>query len=176
MNEQMIGSDELNEYAEGVQIETDEAGILSQKGRPVTFQNMEEAAECMKKLYGAFSAQEHGLGLAAQQVGYDLNMFVAVVHGELRLFINPLYERIKPTKYTHEYEEGCLSLPDRKFLVKRCSVIRARWQDAYMKWHEARFRDMDAVVFQHEYDHTRGILISQIGTEKSEEAPARLNL
>ena len=147
--------------------------VLRTQGRRVTQDNYNESVECIRRLYGVLSENPMALGVAAQQVGFDLNIFIAVIRGETQLFINPEYRMIKPTKYTFKYDEGCLSIPNEKYTVKRCSVIKARWQNEYLKWQELRLTDLDAVVFQHEKDHLKGILISDIGLKIDEEGNSK---
>ena len=39
-------------------------------------------------------------------------------------------------------------------------MVRVKYQDENFEWHEETFRGFSARVFQHEFDHTRGILFT----------------
>jgi peptide deformylase len=107
-----------------------------------------------------------GIGLAAIQVGLPKRILVidlqdkdpetgAVVRAP-HVFINP--EVIKESEEVSVYSEGCLSVPDQYADVARPAVIKARWQDAQGKAHEAEFDGLMATCLQHEMDHLEGVL------------------
>ncbi len=109
-----------------------------------------------------------GIGLAAPQVGKALQLFV--------IDASPLkdaYPETADMKHTFinaevlEYgteevtlDEGCLSLPGLSEPVSRPTMVRVKYQDESFEWHEETFRGFSARVFQHEFDHTRGILFT----------------
>ncbi len=87
-----------------------------------------------------------GLGLAAPQVGYPIQLFVT--HwGEV--FINPEVEIIQPK--TQLVVEGCLSLPNVKRTVLRSPGIFVG---------PKAYTGVNAIIIQHEYDHLLGTLIT----------------
>jgi peptide deformylase len=141
---------------------------LHMVGRSVTEDNWEEAYECRQKMLLYMSRNENAIGVAAQQVGYDLKMFLMRFKDELILALNPSVIKIKPTKYTYKSKEQCLSKPGETYLVNRCQIIKGCFTDEKMKKHEQRFKDIWAAVFQHECDHCNGILISDKGKKISE--------
>jgi peptide deformylase len=151
---------------------------LHRAGREITLENWEEAYECRKKMIKYMSQNPDALGVAAQQVGYDLKMFVmrkrdnsveVVVNPEINL-IKPKKYGVIPNKYNFYSVEGCLSIPEKIFKIKRCYLIKPRWQDTDMNWKEKRMKNLEAVIFQHEYDHINGILISDSGEDITEKA------
>ena len=94
-----------------------------------------------------------GYGLAANQIGLPLKMFV--MEGE------PAYAIFNPRiTYTGEeeivLEEGCLSYPGMNIKVKRPRFMRARFQDPYGDFVTRQYDGITARVFQHEYDHMEG--------------------
>ncbi|MHB1295916.1 MAG: peptide deformylase [Anaerolineae bacterium] len=109
----------------------------------------------------------HGMGLAAPQIGVPERIFVAEVpaevdeHGkviepaERFVVINP---EIVKMRGEEEMEEGCLSVPGYRGVVKRATDVTIKGQDIHGK--PVRFRGYDDVahVFQHEIDHLDGIL------------------
>ncbi|PST83602.1 peptide deformylase [Pedobacter yulinensis] len=102
-----------------------------------------------------------GAGLAAIQVGTDLQVFLADT-GEAadepvrKAFINP-----EITWYSSEQlleEEGCLSIPGLQAAVPRAISVRMTYFDEDFHAVEAVFSGPLARIVQHEYDHTRGRL------------------
>ena len=64
--------------------------------------------------------QERGIGLAANQVGYNRRIFVMDTSNERnnpKVFINPVVEKKAKEKLTEE--EGCLSCPGSLIQVRR---------------------------------------------------------
>lgn len=151
--------------AEKYDLITDESNpLLKRVGKYVDSGNYLDALECLKKMSEAIKNIECA-GIAAQQLGYDAKMFMFFYNREPILCVNPILKKIKPIKYNHFSIEGCLSIPNKLFKVKRTTVVRLRYQDAFGKWNDRRFKNYDAIVVQHEYDHVCGVLISDIGIE-----------
>lgn len=120
--------------------------------------------------------QYEGLGLAAPQVGVNERVFV------MRLLRDNLQnetdettaEESKPINYTILEcvnpeiismsedmligEEGCLSLPKIYKDVPRAREITVKFDDAKGKQNILTLENMNARIFQHEYDHLDGIL------------------
>jgi|TARA_R110002073_G_scaffold335857_1_gene529250 peptide deformylase len=99
-----------------------------------------------------------GYGLAANQVGLPLKMFV--MEGE------PAYAIFNPKiTYTGEeeilLEEGCLSYPGMNLKVTRPRFMRARFQDPYGDFVTRQYDGITARVFQHEFDHLLGVDFTQ---------------
>ena len=99
-----------------------------------------------------------GYGLAANQVGLPLKMFV--MEGE------PAYAIFnRKITYTVEeeilLEEGCLSYPGMNLKVTRPRFMRARFQDPYGDFVTRQYDGITARVFQHEFDHLLGVDFTQ---------------
>lgn len=112
----------------------------------------------MKKIM----AEARGVGLAANQVGQDLRIFVidkklAEENSAPDAYINP--EITDYSKESVEAEEGCLSLPDYWHQIKRAKKIRLKALDENGKKIKIKARGLLARVLQHEYDHLQGVLI-----------------
>ncbi len=113
-----------------------------------------------------------GIGLAANQVGADKSIFiidVANVEGyedtKPIVFINP-----KIVEYSEDksvFEEGCLSIPDIRADVERPEKIKIIYQDTDMKQQELEADELLARVIQHEYDHLRGVLFTDLVDEET---------
>ena len=103
--------------------------------------------------------KEGGLGLAANQVEFDGQIFVM----RPTLFdAKTPFEAINPviTAVSEETEigpEGCLSYPGLWLDVKRPVAISAKYFDRTGKECKIDLYDLDARCFLHEYDHLQGI-------------------
>lgn len=102
-----------------------------------------------------------GVGLAANQVGISLRIFVvdAAAEGEpsqLQAFINP---EILERRGKLQWKEGCLSFPGVAEDVKRAEHVRVRALDANGQPFELEAEGLLAVAIQHETDHLNGILM-----------------
>lgn len=114
----------------------------------------------------------NGVGLAANQVGVNKSIFIVDL-SEVEEFENfkPMVV-INPeiTWYSEEkikIEEGCLSIPEVRAEVLRPEKIRIRFNDSDMNEKELFADGLLARVMQHEYDHLRGILFTDL-IDKSE--------
>lgn len=95
-------------------------------------------------------------GMAANMIGESRRIIAVYDCGALLVMVNPVLLRRSDELY--EAEEGCLSLPGMR------RILRARWVE--MEWmplkgrkQRARFTGFTAEVIQHEMDHLEGILI-----------------
>ena len=111
--------------------------------------------------------EEEGIGLAANQVGVDLNLFIIdISHTDdneyPRIFING---EITSSQGESIFSEGCLSIPEVALEVTRPEVISFKYQDINEKWHEEEFDGLLARAIQHEIDHLNGVLIIDLVSE-----------
>jgi peptide deformylase len=109
----------------------------------------------------------YGLGLAAPQIGVLQRVFVVEMPAEYDeegreleparqyVLVNPEIIRKRDEV---EMEEGCLSVPGYRGLVKRANEITIKGQDADGKTVRYRGSDLLAQAFQHELDHLNGVL------------------
>jgi peptide deformylase len=101
-----------------------------------------------------------GVGLAAPQVGKNIRLFVMNATqqpGDDRVIINPT---LSEPEGEDTAEEGCLSIPDIKVDVLRAKTLRLCAQDLSGKVFEETQSGYVARVWQHEYDHLNGILLT----------------
>jgi len=104
-----------------------------------------------------------GVGLAAAQVGVIERLIVVDVGSDedperpsqLFKLVNP---EIIDSSGSIEYEEGCLSLPGVKDIVKRAGFVKVRALDENGEEIEIEAEGLLAVCLQHEIDHLDGIL------------------
>ena len=98
--------------------------------------------------------EKGGIGLAANQVGYNFKMFVTEGEPAFAVF-NPTITYRSPNEIL--MDEACLSFPGLQLKVKRPASLRVRFQDPYGNWRTRQFAGMSARVFLHEYDHLFGV-------------------
>jgi peptide deformylase len=99
--------------------------------------------------------REHGIGLAANQVGVNLRLFVMYVDGEFFHCFDPSI--VDHSELTISSKEGCLSFPGETCEVARYATIRARFANASGHYQERDLHGLAARCFQHELDHLSGI-------------------
>ena len=105
--------------------------------------------------------EEEGIGLAANQVGVNMNMFIIdIAHTDEdefpRIFINGTIIKVEGES---SFSEGCLSIPQVALEVIRPEFILFKYQDINQNWHEEKFDGLLARAIQHEMDHLNGVLI-----------------
>jgi len=103
---------------------------------------------------------EGGIGLSANQVGLDAQIFVIKPYlvdnkNEPFAIINP--EIVALTESVDTLPEGCLSHPNLYLTVKRPTGLVAKYLDINAKECTIELYDIDARCFLHEYDHLQGI-------------------
>jgi len=97
-----------------------------------------------------------GAGLAAPQVGKNIQLCVMEVDNEIFTLINPEIKNLSGKDLF--IEEGCLSFPGKFLPIKRCEKIKVKAYDNSGKKQIIRARGLLARVFQHEIDHLNGEL------------------
>ena len=100
---------------------------------------------------------EHGVGLAANQIG-SLQKVAVIQTPEMEealVLINP---EIVKQEGEREVEEGCLSIPGYRGLVKRSVSVRARALGLDGKVIRIKADELLAQALEHEIDHLNGIL------------------
>jgi len=100
--------------------------------------------------------EAHGVGLSANQIGYNFRMFVAEYDNKFYAIFNPKITKF--SKETAEMEEGCLSVPKKYGLVKRSFRVTLSGFNVEGRKIKIRARGFLARIFQHETDHLSGKL------------------
>ena len=124
-------------------------------------ENFEEAVELVDDMFDTMY-EENGIGLAANQIGKDLNLMVVdITHTDEWdtpfVFVNgKILERWGESVM----EEGCLSLPEIRVEVRRAETVRLAYQDLSGKKHVNEYIGLMARVIQHEMDHVNGRVIT----------------
>ena len=103
-----------------------------------------------------------GIGIAAPQVGINRNLFWVQrfdkVDEPFEFYVNP--EIVWRSALLRKGLEGCLSIPEIRGDVYRNYTIQIKYWDKEGKFHQEIVEGFTAVVFQHEYDHIKGILFT----------------
>lgn len=150
--------------------------LLKQVSKPV--EKVDEALrQLMNDMLNTMYA-EHGIGLAAVQVGVlkrilviDVNYKITehdhnhnhhhhcdgihVTDTEPHYFINP--EIIEFSKETSSYNEGCLSFPGARSSITRPQKVKVKFLDYRGKEQLEEMDGLLATCIQHEIDHLNGI-------------------
>ena len=107
-----------------------------------------------------FMYENHGIGLAANQVGILKRMIVIDLQEndtkKPYFLINP--EITEHSKETVIGEEGCLSVPDQRYKVERYAKVKVKYLDKNGKENIIDADGLFAVCLQHEIDHLDGKL------------------
>ena len=98
-----------------------------------------------------------GVGLAANQIGVLRRVIVIQLPDdeEPRVFVNPQITRRHGER---EVEEGCLSIPGYRGLVKRSIDVRAKGLDRKGRLVRVNAEGLLAQALEHEIDHLNGTL------------------
>lgn len=136
--------------------------ILRQKTKPVNSVSDELIVKIKNMLDTMHNAK--GVGLAANQVGFNQSLFIVDLKGvegyekfKPMIFINP--EIVLQSDEKVVIEEGCLSLPNLRADVERAKEIKIRFLNTDEQLLELEANDYLARVILHEYDHLIGKLI-----------------
>jgi len=151
--------------------------LLKQVSKPV--EKIDDALRSFMKDMVSTMYSEHGVGLAAVQVGVLKRILVIDVdykiqehdhhhhdhHGcggihvkntNPRYFINP--EIVEFSKESSSYNEGCLSFPGMRSDVVRPQIVKVKFLDENGKEQVEEMRGLLATCIQHEMDHLNGIV------------------
>src|SRR3989304_7078234 len=125
--------------------------------------------ETVKLIKDMFETMKNafGIGLAANQVGADKQIFIVNLSGvedyedtKPIVFLNP--EIIKYSDEKTVVEEGCLSIPDVRADVERPAEISIKYFDTELKEQILDADELLARVIQHEFDHLQGVLFTDL--------------
>lgn len=140
---------------------------LRVKARPVTTIDADvqkAAAEMLELMH-----KSEGLGLAAPQVGLDIQLIVMNFAGDPErkdmehVAINPVIMETKGG--TVSDREGCLSFPGLYQNVRRHKTVKVQAYNLQGELFEMECHDLPARVWQHEIDHLGGMLfIDKMGS------------
>ncbi len=135
--------------------------ILKKKSKDVT--SFDQELHTLLDDMNETMLASNGVGLAAIQVGVDLNVLIINIPTEDDTQpIQNLIEAVNPV-ITHKdgvqvFTEGCLSVPGIHEDVKRAQHIIVEYYDRYGQKQTMECEDFMAVAWQHEMEHLTGHL------------------
>ena len=129
--------------------------VLRNKSRPIDISKMNEIKYFAKEMERALNEKD-GLGLAASQVGKNIQLALIRTQEGVLALINP--RLIKKSFSREVMEEGCLSVPHVFGLVKRPRMIKVETLTFNGQKKTISAHGLFARVIMHEIDHLNGIL------------------
>ena len=127
--------------------------ILAEVGKPITEFDEDLEKLCADMFETMYDAE--GVGLAAQQIGLALRLFVMDCEGIKLAAANP---EVVAVEGEQSGQEGCLSLGKVPAVVVRAEKATLRAQDLKGEWFEREAEGYAARASQHETDHCNGKL------------------
>lgn len=132
--------------------------ILYQKLEDYDF-NCELNPEEIEKSMIEIMNMDRGIGIAANQVGFDKRVIVIQPKGkEPFAMFNPV---ITAVSGNGDDEEGCLSFPNLFIKIGRATEVTVKYLDKYNKECTIILSGYDAKCVQHEIDHLDGITFTK---------------
>src|SRR6266852_9376829 len=129
------------------------AAVLLTPGNPVVKFDGELESLVQDMFDTMYDAE--GVGLAAQQIGVPLRLFVMDCDGIKLVAANP---EIISAEGEQDGEEGCLSVGAIHADLKRPATVKLRAQDLSGNVFEKETSGLAARCFLHETDHNNGVL------------------
>lgn len=121
-------------------------------------------------LHQSLKDADFGIGLAANQIGLNCNLFVVEYFDPkgketipLQFFVNP--EIAEFSKEAEKMEEGCLSVPGIFLDVTRPSIIKIKAQDLSGKKFKVTAKGLMSRLIQHETDHLKGQVFTEFAAK-----------
>ncbi len=115
-------------------------------------------------------ASSNGIGLAANQIGVDKQIFIYSLdeEGTPKVVINPV---ITESDGEWVYDEGCLSVPGLHWQIVRPKLVNRRGVDLNGNDIEVEADELFGRLIQHELDHLNGkLLLEYLDDEQVKEA------
>jgi peptide deformylase len=139
---------------------------LKIKCKPATFNNQWVNEDLINRMQTLMHAKG-GIGLAANQCGERVRVFIMLIDGEFWACFNP--EIIESSTDLAEFDEGCLSFPGETCIIKRPDTILVKYFDITGIEIIERLAGLASRCFQHELDHLNGITMHDRHKEQNAE-------
>lgn len=132
--------------------------LLYQKLEPYDFNCGMDTNE-IERVMIAIMEKEGGIGISANQVGFDRRVIVVKPKGQVPFaMFNP---EIIESKNDKADDEGCLSFPNLLIKVNRPNSVTVKYLDKDQKECIITLNGYDAKCVQHEIDHLDGITFTK---------------
>jgi peptide deformylase len=139
---------------------------LKIKCKPATFNNQWVNEDLINRMQVLMHANG-GIGLAANQCGERVRVFIMLINGEFWACFNP--EIIEVSADLAKFDEGCLSFPGETCIIKRPDNILVKYFDITGIEIIERLEGLASRCFQHELDHLNGITMHDRHKEQNAE-------
>ncbi|MBE9111685.1 peptide deformylase [Nodosilinea sp. LEGE 07298] len=151
--------------------------VLHQVAQPVALPMASVNDRSLQQLIDQLLAtmkSDHGVGIAAPQLGQALRILVVASRPNLRYPHAPLMDpavMINPRLVSASDElemgwEGCLSVPGVRGRVPRHRVVEVEYSDRYGQPQHQVWEGFVARIFQHEADHLEGkVFLDRVTSE-----------
>lgn len=131
--------------------------VLRTAGRDLTLEEIKsEEIQILIDDMKETAIAANGVGLAAQQIGKPLNIFLAESPHGWMTFINPRITSRSEAKTIDQ--EGCLSIQGTVGDVERHKKITLDYLDSHGQPAQLKAENFFARIIQHEFDHINGVL------------------
>ena len=134
--------------------------VLTKTAEPMSFETKEDqdAAITLADKLIVTMLRHSAQGLAAPQLGILSEAFCLRVNGQPHVFINPVIA--DKEEDLQLMSEGCLSLPNISIKLNiRHAAVLIEAMDQFNTPVKMELDGIEAIAFQHELDHLRGITI-----------------
>lgn len=128
--------------------------LLNTKPADFDFEKLGGVAHDFANLLAEKMIELGGVGLSANQVGFDARVFVFGNEAEWKVMFNP--QIIAVSERMLRMPEQCLSYPLLTLNLRRPRTIQVMFQDADGVSHTKEYTDIAARIILHEYDHMEG--------------------
>ena len=139
---------------------------LKIKCKPATFNNQWANEDLVNRMQVLMHAKG-GIGLAANQCGERVRVFIMLVDGKFWTCFNP--EILESNSNLAKFDEGCLSFPGETCIIKRPDSILVKYFDITGIEIIERLEGLASRCFQHELDHLNGITMHDRYKEQNAE-------
>ena len=135
---------------------------LTKVCEPVNYKQSKQIANKMIMfMLSNKNIEKNSIGLACNQLGLPGRIIIVKMKNRWVSFINPVITYKSQEKIITD--ESCLSVPNKTIKVERSREITIYFEkgnhDGNHGW-ESHYKNMDAIVIQHEIDHLNGIIIT----------------
>lgn len=137
--------------------------LLKKRAQPVSIPVEAQTLTLIDQLMQLLR-QDHGVGIAAPQIGRSQQVIIIASRPNLRYPKAPKMEplpMINPqiVSYSSNRDqgwEGCLSIPGIRGNIERSQSVEVKYYDCHSQAHQNTFHGFVARIIQHECDHLKG--------------------
>ncbi len=143
--------------------------ILRNENKIITDPTSPEVKQLVSNMLETLRAQE-GVGLAAPQIGKNIQLCIVEVDNEVFTLINPVIKKLYGGDI--RMEEGCFSFPGKFMPVIRPRNIKLNAIDESGHKYTMHAKGLLSRAIQHEVDHLNGVLLVDRAESESESESA----